>query len=162
VVALGATLVIAGLQGRRVSTAAEFFNGYLSTSLTPTELLMEIRIPPLAPRTGTAFLEVSRRHGDFALAGVAVTVTLDRQSACIAAAIVATGVGATPVRLTPAEQVLVGERLTDDVFERAARAAADAVSPDADLHASAEYRKHVTGVLTRRALRLAAQRAVGE
>jgi CO/xanthine dehydrogenase FAD-binding subunit len=161
-VALGATFVIAGRQGRRVSAAAEFFNGYLSTSLTPTELLVEVRIPPLAPRTGTAFLEVSRRHGDFALAGVAVSVTLDRNGACAAAAIVATGVGPTPARLAMAEEMLLGGRPTSDVVERAARAAADVVSPDSDLHASAEYRKHVTGVLTRRALAVAVRRSAGE
>jgi carbon-monoxide dehydrogenase medium subunit len=161
-VALGATFVIAGLNGRRVSNASEFFNGYLSTSLTPAELLMEVTIPPPAPRTGTAFLEVSRRHGDFAMAGVAVSVTLDRNGACAAAAIVATGVGPTPARLTAAEGVLLGQRPTSDMFERAARSAGDGVSPDSDLHASAEYRKHVTGVLTRRALALAVQRVTGE
>jgi aerobic carbon-monoxide dehydrogenase medium subunit len=161
VTALGATLVIGGTHGKRVSTAAEFFRGYLATSLEPSELLLEIRIPPSAPRTGTAFLEVSRRHGDFALVAIAVSVTLDRQGTCAAAAVVGAGVGPGPVRLA-VENVLQGERPTPGLFEHAAASAQASVSPDSDLHASAEYRKHVTGVLTRRALAIAFQRATGE
>lgn len=161
VVALDATLVIGTAHGKRTSTAADFFRGYLSTSLEPSELLLEIQIPSPAPRTGTAFLEVSRRHGDFALAGVAVSVTLDKGGACTAAAVVGTGIGPGPVRLTAAENVLKGERPNPGLLERACSAAQASVSPDADLHASAEYRKHVTGVLTRRALALAVQRAGG-
>lgn len=162
VMALEARLVIAGGGGRRVSTAADFFRGYLTTSLDPGELLVEVLIPPLAPRTGTAFLEVSRRHGDFALVAVAAAVTVDPRGACTAAAIVGAGIGPAPVQLVAAERVLKGQKPSTALVEEAAAAARAAVSPDSDLHASAEYRKHVTGVLTRRALAVAVRRAAGE
>jgi CO/xanthine dehydrogenase FAD-binding subunit len=159
VAALDGELVVRSARGQRTLSPAEFFVGYLTTALEPTELLVEVRLPVAPPRTGTAFLEVSRRHGDFALVGVAATVTLDEAGACSRCAIALTGVGPTPVVAREAAAQLVGVTPTAEVLESAGRSAAAGLQPDGDLHASSEYRRHVAGVLTRRALARALERA---
>jgi CO/xanthine dehydrogenase FAD-binding subunit len=135
---------------------------YLTTALDPTELLVEVRLPVAPPRTGTAFLEVSRRHGDFALVGVAASLTLDDAGICAQCAIALIGVGPVPVVARAAAQQLVGARPTAEALAEAGRLAAADLRPDGDLHASSEYRRHVAGVLTRRALARALERARGE
>lgn len=159
--ALGGELVLQSARGRRVLTPEQFFVGYLTTAAAPDELLVEVRLPVAPPRTGSAFLEVSRRHGDFALVGVAVTLSVDAAGVCTAGAIALTGVGPTPVVAAEAARALVGVRPAATAFEEAGRRAAAAVEPDGDLHASSEYRKHLASVLTRRALARAAERAGG-
>jgi CO/xanthine dehydrogenase FAD-binding subunit len=157
-VCLDAQFSVIGPRGRRNIPAADFFLGYLSTALEPDEILVEAWLPALAPCTGQAWLEFARRHGDFALAGVAVSLCL-RGERVETARIVLTGVGGIPVRAREAETLLIGS----SVLERAS-AAADAVrstiDPDADIHASKEYRAHLAGVLTERAVRLAYERAL--
>jgi len=162
VAALGGRLVVRGARGQRTLTPEEFFVAYLTTALDPTELLVEVRLPVTPPRTGTAFLEVSRRHGDFALVGVAASVTLDEAGRCVRCAIALTGVGPTPVVARAAAERLVGAALTPDVIEDAGRLAVADLHPDGDLHASSDYRRHVAGVLTRRALTSAVERATPE
>jgi CO/xanthine dehydrogenase FAD-binding subunit len=159
VAALGGELVLQSARGRRVLTPEQFFVGYLTTAAEPDELLVEVLLPVAPPRTGSAFLEVSRRHGDFALVGVAVTLTVDEAGVCTAGAIALTGVGPTPVVAREAARALVGVRPVAAAFEEAGRRVAAGVTPDGDLHASSEYRKHLAGVLTRRALARAAERA---
>jgi carbon-monoxide dehydrogenase medium subunit len=157
-VCLDAQLSIVGPNGRRTVDAHDFFLGYLTTVLEPDEILEEAWLPPLAPKTGQAWLEFARRHGDFALAGVAVSLSLDDEVVSDAR-IVLTGVGGMPVRAREAETLLVG----GTVPERAS-AAGDAVrtsiDPDADIHATKEYRAHLAGVLTERAIRVAHDRAL--
>jgi aerobic carbon-monoxide dehydrogenase medium subunit len=157
-VCLDAQLSIVGPSGRRTVAAEEFFVGYLTTVLEADEILVETWLPPLRPSTGQAWLEFARRHGDFALVGVAVSLSLKGDEVCHAR-IVLTGVGGKPVRAREAETVLLG----GTVPERAS-AAADAVrtsiDPDADIHASKEYRVHLAGVLTERAIGLAQERAL--
>ena len=159
VAALGGELVLRSARGQRVLGPAQFFVGYLTTAAAPDELLVEARVPVAPPRTGSAFLEVSRRHGDFALVGVAATVTVDAGGVCTAAAVALTGVGPTPVVAREAARALVGVEPGPPAFEEAARRVAGSVEPDSDLHASSEYRRHLAGVLTRRALERAAGRA---
>jgi CO/xanthine dehydrogenase FAD-binding subunit len=161
VAALGGELIVRSRTARRVVAPDAFFVAYLTTSLEPAELLVEVRLPVTPPRTGTAFLEVSRRHGDFALVGVAVTLTVDRAGVCTHSAIALTGVGPTPVVARDAAQMLVGAKPTPEAFEEVGRRVSALVNPDSDLHASSEYRKHVAGVLARRALIRAAARATG-
>jgi CO/xanthine dehydrogenase FAD-binding subunit len=161
VAALQGELVVRSARGRRVLTSEQFFVGYLSTAVQPTELLVEVRLPTAPRRTGTAFLEVSRRHGDFALVGVAATVTLDEAGVGTACALALTGVGPTPVVVPDAARALVGVKPAPAAFDEAGRRVSAALRPDGDLHASSEYRKHVAGVLTRRALASAAARAAG-
>ncbi|MBI2202226.1 MAG: xanthine dehydrogenase family protein subunit M [Armatimonadetes bacterium] len=154
---LQAKMVIRGSKGRRVLTPDEFFLTYLTTALEPDELLVEVRFPVI-PKAGAAFLEVARRHGDYALAGVAVVVSKngERVGTCRLAF---TGVGPRPVRIPEAEAAVTGNRLTDRVLQDVRKTVEERLDPDSDVHASAEYRKHVAGVLTVRALRFAAERA---
>jgi CO/xanthine dehydrogenase FAD-binding subunit len=159
VAALGGELVVRSARGRRTMNSEQFFVGYLTTALEPGELLIEVRLPAMAPRTGTAFVEISRRHGDFALVGVAATLTVDEAGVCTGSALALTGVGPTPVVAREAARALVGGKPTPEAFDEAGRRVSASVHPDSDLHASSEYRTHVAGVLTRRALARAAERA---
>jgi CO/xanthine dehydrogenase FAD-binding subunit len=161
VAALDGELVLRSVRGDRVLKAAQFFVAYLTTAAAPDELLVEARVPVTPPRTGSAFLEVSRRHGDFALVGVAATVTVDDAGVCTACAIALTGVGPTPVVPREAARALVGVTPTPAAFEDLGRRVAEGVEPDGDLHASSEYRKHLAGVLVRRALGQCAERIAG-
>jgi CO/xanthine dehydrogenase FAD-binding subunit len=162
VAALDGRLVVRGPAGERVLTTEQFFVSYLTTALETGELLVEVRLPIAAPRTGAAFVEVSRRHGDFALVGVAATVTLDETGVCVGCALALTGVGPTPIVARAAASRIIGARPTPVMLEEAGRRAAADLRPDSDLHASTEYRQEVAGVLTRRALGHAVDRAQGD
>ena len=120
-----------------------------------------MRLPATPARTGSAFVEVSRRHGDFALVGVAATVSLDEAGVCTGSAVALTGVGPMPVVARDAARALVGVRPNAKAIEEVGARVAAGVEPDSDLHASSEFRKHLAGVLTRRALAQAAERAAG-
>jgi carbon-monoxide dehydrogenase medium subunit len=158
--ALDAELHAIGPAGARSIKAEDFFVSYLTTALEPTEVLTEVRFPTLAEGGCWAFQEVSRRHGDFAMVGAAVVLSVDGAERCREARLVLFGVGPTPVRARSAEQMLIGEGLSEALLERAAaRASEDLEEPLADVHASAEYRRHLAGVLTRRALAQAMARS---
>ncbi|HYU16662.1 MAG TPA: xanthine dehydrogenase family protein subunit M [Candidatus Acidoferrum sp.] len=161
VAALDGELVLRSARGQRVLKAEEFFVTYFTTAAAPAELLVEVRLPAMPPRTGSAFVEVSRRHGDFALVGVAATVTVDEAGVCTGSALALTGVGRTPVVAREAARALVGVKPTAAAIDDVGRRVAGAVRPDGDLHASSEYRRHLAGVLTRRALARAAERVTG-
>lgn len=156
--ALGARMRVVSSSGGRWIDAHDFFVGLFTTALAPGEMLVEIEIP--SPRTGDghAFLEVARRHGDYALVGVATQVRRGADGRCTAARVALLSVGDGPLRSVAAEQALVGTRLDDESIAAAAALAAAAVDPPGDLHASAAYRRHLVGVLTGRALRVAAAR----
>jgi len=146
--------------GERSIPAGEFFKGALETALGPDELLVEIALSRRPPRSGHAFMEVARRHGDYALVGVAAVVTLDPGGRCGAARIALVSVGDGPVLATRAAALLVGAEPTAAAIRAAADAAArQDIDPPADIHASAAYRRHLTAVLTRRALARAFERA---
>jgi len=156
---LGARFVLASARGERVLDAKRFFLGYLTTALAPDELLTQVRLPAQPPDAGWAFYEVARRHGDFALVGVAALVRMDGDGRCVAVRLAFTGVGGGPVRVSEAEAAVTGKRVTDTTAAEAARIVEGALDPDSDIHASAAYRRHVAGVLAARALLQAARRA---
>lgn len=162
-VALDAEMEVMGPGGTRVVPAADFFVTYLTTSMEPAEMLTAVRFPARpAGRSGWSFQEVARRHGDYAMAGVAVTLTLGDGERCRDARLVLFGVGATPVRARRAEQALVGQQVDARLIEHLGSTIRDEIDePLTDVHASAEYRRHLAGVLTRRALREALERARG-
>lgn len=160
--ALEARFDLRGPGGTRTVPAERFFTGLFETALAPAELLIEIAIPAMRARTGWAFLEVARRHGDYALAGVAATLTLDDAGRCREARIALLGVGEGPVLARRAAKSLAGEAPTDKLLrEAAAAAAAKDIDPPGDIHASAAYRRQLVAVLTRRALERAVARARG-
>lgn len=158
--ALGATLGVRNRAGARAIPASAFFLGLFATSLAPDELVVDVTIPALAPGSGWAIDEVSRRHGDFALAGAAAVVTLDARGQVAHASIALVSLHDRAVRATEAERVLTGEAPTDAAIHAAADAASriDA-EPTSDLHASSAYRRHLAAVLVRRVLTRAAGRA---
>jgi carbon-monoxide dehydrogenase medium subunit len=159
--ALEAELDLASRQGTRVVPAEQFFAGTLTTAARPDELLTEIRVHGLPPRTGGAFLEIARRQGDYALVGVAALVTLNDVGRCERARIALCGVGSTPIRAAEAERALVGELPAEAALDAAAERAVVATDPPTDVHASAGFRRKLARVVARQAIELAAQRAGG-
>jgi aerobic carbon-monoxide dehydrogenase medium subunit len=157
--ALDAEFVVHGPDGERVVPAAEWFEGYLTTSRGPDELLTEVRFLAARPGTGTSFQEVARRHGDFAMVGLATSVTLN-SGTITDVRLAFAGVSDVPARATAAEELLEGERPTAELFDEAARVAAAGIDPPSDLHGSAEYRKKVAAALVRRGLREAVGNAL--
>jgi carbon-monoxide dehydrogenase medium subunit len=149
-------------RGERWVAADEFFVGLFATLLEPDELLLEIALPPMPKGSGWSFLEVARRHHDFALVGVAAMVTLDGVT-CEEARLVYFSVGDGPVEAHQAGALLKGQEPTPEAIREAAETAGEVdVEPNADIHASTEYRRHLVKVLGRRALQEAFERARGD
>ena len=161
ITALDGELVLRGSLGDRVVGAHDFFQGLMSTALGPDEILVEVRLAEAPPNSGCAFEEFSRRHGDFAIVAVAAMVVVDGARYRVAR-LAAAGVGPTPMRLRAAEEILEREGLSERAINDAATSAAEIVEPAGDLHASADFRRHLTRVLTRRALARATDRARGK
>jgi len=159
-VALGARLRLRRAGGERQLAAEDFFTGLFSTALEPEEMVVGVELPPVPPGSGFAFLEVARRHGDYAQAGVAASVTLDGGGRCRVARLVFVALGEGPVDASAIAAALVGEPPSearcDDVARRAAE---EAIDPLGDIHATAEFKRHLARVLARRALVAAASRA---
>lgn len=153
--ALDAEFVVHSLSGERIISAAQWFVGYLTTSRRPDELLVAVRFPAALPGTGVSFQEVARRHGDFAIVGVAASLTLS-DGVIGDARLAFAGLSDVPVRAGEAERLLLGDRPSAELFDEAARQATAELDPPADLHGSSDYRKKVAATLVRRALRAAA------
>jgi carbon-monoxide dehydrogenase medium subunit len=157
--ALGAEVVARGPGGERRIPIASFFTGPFETALRPGELLVEIRIPAPAPRSGGAYFKLERKVGDFATAAVAVQLTLRADGACAQAGVGLTNVGLTPIKAVRAEDSLRGRQLDDMTIAQAAQLASAASDPIADLRGSVAYKRDMVRVLTVRAIRKAAVRA---
>ena len=156
-VTLDAAFVLQGKGGERTVSAEEFVIGTMTTALEPGELLREVRVPAVAAGSGASFQEVSRRYGDFALAGAAALVTLDGDGAVTGARLTLTG--PAPIRAGAAEAAVLGERPSEALFREAARRAVAGIEQDSDMHATTEYRLRACEALARRALAEAADRA---
>lgn len=155
---LEAELHIASVSGMRTVAARDFFLDALTVDLAGGDIVTEIALPKLPPQTGWGFEEVARRHGDFALAAVAVTLTVSN-GAIAQARIALTGVGSTALRAAAAEALLVGHPLEPELTSRVIDALRATIEPETDLHASADYRRHLAGVLAGRTLAAAWRRA---
>jgi carbon-monoxide dehydrogenase medium subunit len=155
---LDAELRIASVSGPRKIAARDFFLDTMTVDLDGAELLTEIVLPKLPPHSGWGFEEVARRHGDFALAATAATLTVS-DGRIAQARIALTGVGPTALRAAEAESLLVGHALDDGLSKRAIESVREAIAPETDLHASSDYRRHLAGVLAGRALSAAWRRA---
>lgn len=162
-VALEAEFVVRGPSGTRIVSADDFFVTYLTTAVMPDELLVEIRFPitdssgnPISGATSRcAFTEFSRRNGDFALVGVAALIDAEGEKGeqCRSVRLATAGVGPTPIRLREVERLLEHNGLAQTSLIAAGCRAAELVEPDSDLHASGDFRRHLTQVLTQRAIR---------
>ena len=157
---LEARMLLRSAKGTRTLEAEKFFAGPMATSARADECLEEIHWPVWSWRhTGSAFAEISVRHGDFAMVAAAAQIAIDGDGRCVHAAFGLGGVGGTPLAFPKIAARLVGTRLDDAVVKDAAHAAATETEPGSDLHASAEYRRHLAGVLAARALREAREKA---
>jgi carbon-monoxide dehydrogenase medium subunit len=156
-VVLGAAVVAAGPDGmKREIPVKDLATGFLTTILAADELLAEVVIPPQPPRGAAAFREIAPRHGDFATAGVAVQLSFDAEGSCASAAAAGCGLSPTTVDLEPALQPLIGEAaLTDQLLAEVAARASGAFEPTDDVHASAQDRRDLAGVLIVDAIRSA-------
>lgn len=167
---LGGTVTLRRRGGERTLGADDFFLGPLESAVQPGELAVEAYFPASSERTGSAWVEVSRRHGDYAVCGVGALVTLDVDRHVVAARVGLISVGPTPVVLdvsgplagTRAPRAAHGlrDQPVDEAFAAAGRLVGAAVDPEPDIHATAEYRRHLAEALTVRALRAAASHAV--
>jgi carbon-monoxide dehydrogenase medium subunit len=152
-VALGGRVEVAGPNGRRAIAAGDLFEGFLSTSIAPNELLVEVVVPTIPEQGGAAFVEYAPRHGDFAIVGVAVQLRRE-DGRCIDARAAACGAADTIVDLTGAlEPLLGGDVQGDEVLRAVAARAAELVRPRTDVHATADDRRELTQILTVQAVR---------
>jgi len=160
-VLLESEITIATPRGNRVVAAEDFFLGALTSAVEEDELVTEIHLPALPPNAGWAFEEVARRAGDFALAAVGVIMTVE-DGRVTHSRVGVMGVGDTPLRLFDVETVLYDEACEGGILDQAIEVARASVAPATDLHASADYRRHLLGVLVKRALQTAWLRANGK
>lgn len=153
IIALDAELKAAGPSKERVIQARDFFQGILTTALRKGEILTEVSVPILPPRSGGAYLKLERGSSDLAIVGVAAVITLDKDGICRDARLGLAGVGSTPVRARKAEEVLKGRKPDERAMAEAAEKAAEASNPASDIRGSAEYKREMVKVHVKRAIK---------
>ena len=159
-IALDASITIASKDEKRTVPAEEFAVDFFETVVQPGELVTEIQIPALPANTGVCFTKYSQLKGDYALASVAILLTLDdKKETCVNARIGLGGVGSTPLRAVNAEAVLKGKKLTEELFAQAAETATGEISPITGIEASADYKRELAGTLFKRVAKEALARA---
>ncbi|MGH9751908.1 MAG: FAD binding domain-containing protein [Blastocatellia bacterium] len=159
--ALEASLIAVGPNGEREIPVESFFTGLFTTALQPDEILKEIKVPIPPPSSGGAYLKLERKVGDYATAGVAVQITVNKAGVCQRAGIGLTNVGFSPLKARKAEAFLVGKSLDDATIKRASELAAGESQPIDDIRGPADYKRDLVRVLTVRALNRAIKRAKG-
>jgi len=159
--AYGAEVVAVGPQGERVIPISSFYLDLYQSALARDEILTEVRVPAPKPRSGGAYLKLERKVGDYATAAVAAQAELDGDDNFASVGIGLTNVGLTAIKATAAEEFLKGKAATDENFREAAKLAAEAAQPIADMRGSEEYKRSLVKTYTVRVLRLAVQRAKG-
>jgi carbon-monoxide dehydrogenase medium subunit len=153
--ALGAQMKTSSSGAHRTISADDFFVDLLTTALEPNEILSEISIPALLDGTGTAYVKFANKASHYAVVGVAAVITVGSDGTCQRARIAITGAGPKATRATASESALVGSNLDDAAINAAASQAGDGIDFNEDVHASAEYRAHLTKVYAGRAIRAA-------
>jgi aerobic carbon-monoxide dehydrogenase medium subunit len=157
--ALDAEMTLTSAKTARTVGAESFFQSFFTTALEANEILTEVRFPAAPKDSAWSVLEISRRHGDFAIAGIVAGLALEPDCQVIARArLVYFGVGPMPIRVKAAEDALIGQAATEPAFEAAAQSAKQGIDPSNDIHATEEYRRAVAATLTKRALRAALQK----
>ncbi len=159
--ALRAAVVATGADGEREIPIDEFFYGFYMTALQHGEILTEVRIPMPGPGTGSAYHKLERKVGDYATTGVAVQLTIDGNGIVTSAGIGLTNVNPVPLRATRSEEAIIGKPISEETLKLAAQYASEDCSPSSDLRGTEEYKRHVTGVLVKRMILKAAERAMG-
>jgi carbon-monoxide dehydrogenase medium subunit len=157
--ALRATVIAEGSEGRKTIPIDEFFHGFYMTALEPTDILVEIQIPKARKHSGGAYHKVERKVGDYATAGVAVHVELDGDGVCREIGIGLTNVSAVPMRLERGEELLRGKKITQDLIEQVGVIASEDCEPSSDLRGSEAYKRSLVNTITKRMLNKALERA---
>ena len=160
--ALGGELVLSSASNQRVLKAEDFFLAPLTTAIRPEELLTEIRLPARTEEWRWGFEEVCRRQGDFAMVGAVSLLEMDGGGVCKSACITMFGVGGTPLRISRAEEALLGNPISDSALRDVSQIVSEELDPDSDIHASAAYRKEVGGVIARRTVEAAINSVNGD
>jgi CO/xanthine dehydrogenase FAD-binding subunit len=158
-IALSAKVKLASSKGSRIMPLEEFYTGFFENAMSNEELMVEVQVPPVRPRTATAYTKFNLIGNDQGIVGVASTVTADQSGACQEARIVLGNAGVIPIRAKNAEQVLKGKKIADKLLEEAGETAAGEADPVSDIHASEEYRRHLIKVLTKRMVKQAWEQA---
>jgi carbon-monoxide dehydrogenase medium subunit len=157
--AYNAQVLAVSPKGQRTIAIDDFFVDLFTSALAEDELLTEIRIPRPAAKSGGAYVKLERKVGDYAISAVAVQLTMDGDL-CTSARIGLTNVSSVPMRAKNAEAILQGNRVTDSLLEEAGRAAAAECDPSPDLRGTVDYKRDITRILLKRAMRKAIQRAM--
>jgi len=158
-ISLRARCIVKSLRGERTIDLGDFFVDYQRTAMEPDEILVEIQVPKLSPRTGGVYRKETVRFADPPIASVAVVVELDEQGAVENARILLQAVGVTPLRAREAEKTITGEKVKDKLMDTAATLAAKAGEPISDIYGSADYKREMIKVLTRHGIKEAIRRA---
>jgi len=159
-IALGGKIKLGSVKGTRVVPLEEFYTGLFETALTKDEMVVEVQVPPVQPRTAVAYKKFNLIESDQGIVGVAAAMTVDASDTCKDVRIVLGNSGVTPIRARSAEKVLLGRKSGDRLLEEAGEAAAGEADPVSDIHASEEYRRHLIRVLTERMVRQAWEKAI--
>ncbi len=157
--AMRATIIAEGPDGRKSIPIDEFFHGFYMTALEPTDVLVEIHVPKAAKHSGGAYYKMERKVGDYATAGVAVYLELDDDGICREAGIGLTNVSAVPMRVERGEDLLRGKKITDDLIEQVGKMAAEDCEPTSDLRGSEAYKRSLVNTITKKMLKKALERA---
>jgi carbon-monoxide dehydrogenase medium subunit len=157
-IALDAAFELRSMAAKRSLSASEFYQGYLATAIARDELLVQVELALPPEDVGWSFMEIARRHGDFAIVAVAALLGLDRGRIVNFARIALGGIGPVPTRVASAENALMGNKPSAELYREAGALVAEAVDPPTDIHASSGYRRHIAEVLVRRALNVAESR----
>jgi len=157
--AMRATIIAQGADGKKTIPIDEFFHGFYMTALEPGDILTEIQIPKAKKGSGGAYHKVERKVGDYATAGVAVHVELDDDGVCQEIGIGLTNVSAVPMRLERGEEVLRGKKITEDLIEQVGQIASEDCEPESDLRGSEAYKRSIVNTVTKRMLNKALERA---
>jgi carbon-monoxide dehydrogenase medium subunit len=161
--ATDAVIRVKSSNGEREIPAEDFFFGIFMTDIEPEEMLVEVMFPQMPPGTGWSFMEIARRAGDYAMMGLAALVTTNDQGVCSSAKLIYLNAGDGPVPAPESAGMLVGEKMSGELFEAVAEKAAEGeIDPLGSLHASVDYQRHLAKVLTKRALGVAFDRAIKE
>jgi carbon-monoxide dehydrogenase medium subunit len=157
--AMRATIIAEGVDGTKTIPIDEFFHGFYMTALEPTDVLVEIQVPKAKKGSGGAYHKVERKVGDYATAGVAVYLELDDAGVCQEIGIGLTNVSAVPMRVDRAEDLLRGQKITEDLIEQAGVIASEDCEPGSDLRGSEAYKRSLVNTITKRMLNKALERA---
>jgi len=159
VMAMNANLLVRSKGKERWVAADDFFAGPFTSVMDPTEMLVEIVLPPLPPRSGASYKHVARQSGATSMVGCSTVVTMDDKGNCKAAKMVLSSVGETPFTARNASQALVGQKPSETAIQAAAEAAGQEIDPGSDIHATADFRRYLARMLVRETLKSAFERA---